>query len=390
MLFFLSSSARNQYAEDILRAIALPERARLRFRYDLSLVQGFDTGGDHSRLLKQILDEPSNLNATDALICFLESNEKRRPVTVYPCRACKVISLEVFGPVLLCFLELGEFCSSSAPANFTAKLAEGADNPIPVWVEGEAEPKLSGAWVFEKQPDTALLGSGSGFGDFARVCDSLAYLHPFHAGESAPDPGQKDDSLNPFWHMSLYAGDIRADATSSVSSATLDQALKPCNGEFALQGGEHYTLRVFHYYPAHGKKKRDFARALEVDVSNISTDVPSLVSMPIKSEYDVKDIVLRPARAPLDRSGFIDLALRSDLSGSGYKFSEVGVPVKIERSLIYTISNVLLIGLGFVIPAIIASSYRDGFTILSWQVFFIGVSGVIGGIAAVFGLRRSV
>lgn len=390
MLFFLSSSARNQYAEDILRAIALPTGSRLRLRYDLSLVEGHSIAGDHGSLAKQITEAASSFGKSNGLICFLDSGEKRRPVTIYPCRMCKIISLEVFGPILMCYLEMGDFCSSIEPIKFTEKLTTDASSPVPVWVEGDAEPKLHGAWVFDREPESSLLSHGDDFSSFASVCDTLAGLNPFYAGEGDPNGLDKPETLNPFWNVSLYKGDIRADGSSSARTTALAEALKLKSGEYTLQGGEHYTLRVLHYYPSSGRKKKDFDRALEADFSSLDIDGGSTLSMPIKSEYDVKDVVIRPKRAPLERVGFIDLALRNHAAGKSTKFSEVGIPVRIERSLTHTTLNVILIGLGFVIPAIIASSYREGFSLISWQVLFIALSGIVGGIAAVFGLRRSV
>lgn len=390
MLFFLSSSARNQYAEDILRAIALPAGSRLRLRYDLSLVEGHSVAGDNRSLAKQITESASSFKNSSGLICFLDSGEKRRPVTIYPCRMCKVISLEVFGPILMCYLEMRDFCSSKAPNNFTEKLTSDAHSPVPVWVEGDAEPKLRGAWVFDRESDLSMLSHGDDFSSFASACDTLAGLNPFYAGETDTNGLDKPDTLNPFWNVSLYKGDIRADGSSTARTTTLAEALKLKSGEYILQGGEQYTLRILHYFPASGRKKKDFDRAVDADFSSLDIDGTSTLSMPIKSEYDVKDVVIRPKRAPLERVGFIDIALRNHAAGKSTKFSDVGIPVRIERSLTHTTLNVVLIGLGFVIPAIIASSYREGFSFISWQVFFIALSGIIGGIAAVFGLRRSV
>lgn len=386
MLVFLSSAARLQYAEDVLRALSRPKRTWLRFRYDLSLVEGYSSDLDHGGLVKKIFD--GQLEAqTDGLIAFLDAHEKRKQPSVVPCRTCQV-TLEAFDPILVCHLKLGDFCTTDVET-VTRAFSVSAPSLMPSWSEQNGEPRLEGSWVFEADIPGVKNDAGYSFKYFAKVCGELTPRYPFFAGTEGENASTDEDSLNPLWHVSVFDADVKARAQRSVKGHDLSDGLMPENDKFVLDGNKNHTLRVFHYYPSSGRRKKDFSRCLNVKLHEVSESQDFADQTSIKSEYNVLDLGFRTILSPFRKYGFARVSISDSSEERARRFSEIEVPFEVKPNYRHTFWNVVLISQGFIVPAMIAASFRSGFSLLSAQAFFIVLAGLIAGRVAVFGLKRS-
>ena len=150
MLILLSSAARKLYREDVLRALFLPVRAELKFRYR----QKYLSSKVHDDLLAKTADRTDNgYQPEKALIAFADNDCSNGHLPLVPVRFADVFyTYSNYGTVWL-YLRLGGFVKNAG------KVLEGKELPGRPVRNGR---DISGDWVF-RLPEDVVSGLEESF-----------------------------------------------------------------------------------------------------------------------------------------------------------------------------------------------------------------------------------
>ena len=367
---FLSSAARRQYAEDIIRALALPRGAHLQFRYSVKLM---------AETVRKEINE-GNIEGSECVISFLHSSQKGILPTVIPCRRGKIVKAGFFGPFAVIVFSVDDFVFSQDARSFSEQLREDCDGKVPEWETTDGEDHLKGHWALSAPIAPKSLAQSYDFSLFASIVESLSELYPFNE--------EDDAKLNPFFHVSIFDQSYRSMA-QSFSQADLGYSIRMKKGALSLEPGADFLIRVYHFYPGPGKHVRKYARKLTVNLDGLAPQYADQIDMRVTSEYDVKEILFRTLSSPFAQHKRISIFLeRTADNGSEGPFADIELPVSTKPAVVRGIATALFVGVGVAMPAIIGASFRPEFSF--WSAVAMGCGGLLAGGAAVYGLRRSV
>ena len=365
---FLSSAARRQYAEDIIRALALPPGAHLQFRYSERLVA--------DNVCKDI--QNSSIVGSECLISFLNSNQKGVPPQVVPCRKGKIVKAGYFGSFAVIVFSVGDFVFSSDPRVFTDELRKNCNDQVPKWTTVEDNMDLVGHWAFSTSTYPAEENQAYDLSVFSNTVEQLSALYPFNE--------EDDAGLNPFFHV-LVLDQLEQSTDDDFSNADLERSIEMINGRLFLKAGGQYSIRIHHYYPRSGRYVRKYARNLIVDLDGLAPQYSDIIKLRISSEYDVKEVLFKAISDIFTKQKRISIVIENATPNSQEgPFADIQIPVVVRPATLKGITQSLLIGFGVALPAVIGASVIPdvGF----WTYFFMILSGLAAGFGAVYGLRH--
>lgn len=255
-----------RYKQDILRALAMPNGARLQFRYNLRWV----AQALHDRT------KGNSLKGVEACIAYVDQSRSDRIPDIAPVRAATILSTEVQGDFCVVEFELAGFAFASDIEAFNKQLRTLSGN-LPNWVGGS----VKGHYLEEIDRKTLALEMNADTGQWQSICKALVAYPAFQ--------GQKL-----FYRL------------ETVRHVATGQPAKCDDGVLRLCAGDLYELQLLHFSPTKlafpEVLKNDCLNWLVMDADEKVLTFVSTRSLAVDSDYDVKTVRVRTAATtvPLD------------------------------------------------------------------------------------------
>jgi hypothetical protein len=341
-ILLLSSAMRPRYREDILRCIAAPVDAVIQFRYQKKWIA---------------CSSPECLTGKEGLVCFIgDATTGPQPLT--PVRYVKIEHVSIHGTTVSLQLRAADFALANTSA-FTEGVNKIAAGFHPRRID-QSPPE--GKWVFPVGLEDITIERSTSLTIWEKLVQELS-------GE----PEFTDEKL--FWTV------VGIEPIANLSSDYREMKRWPT----ALKRGSTSSLVVYHYSPSGDPQERSY-----ITVSG-GGSVNSLSSsqVPVDSRYDLKRwrfSSLATGYGP--EAGWIAI---NAPTGWGLE-----LPLTTDRAYLRAGGLGLLIGLFLGLPGA-AAAFRDLPSIADERFMpasiLAGISligGILAGLAAVFGIRKSI
>jgi hypothetical protein len=289
-LLCLGSGLAPRYKSNTLQALALPLGSHLQFRYEAELVPE----GLHKGL------EGRTLNGTSVLVgyvdCTLGGKQADGRCLIVPYRRAELLDSRRRGSIFILTLKLLEF--SRAPNLETFQLS--LDKNVPRWkltpqgqpvFDSQNRPQFEGFWCHQVS-DLQLTVTSDRIGDWQELATQLRT--------------REDFSTQPYFLLveGLFR---RQEGTRDGVPVELD------DGEYRLQSGKDYELRVIHYDPDSDEHTGGKAtRWLKVDASLPLLTLRSNPLLAVDSPYDLKSIRFSTGETNRSEYGSLFLHAKDD------------------------------------------------------------------------------
>ena len=348
MLLLLSSLARRRYRDDIVRALALPTGAELRFRYGEQYIQ--------SDILQGLIAKGAP--PSPGLICHLA--EEATSAILVPCRFVSVQQVRRVGTSYIFDLQAEDFVGSLNDVQLRASMKPPEISRLPVASSGTHVP--NGNFVLDVGAD--LRGHRApdalGMEAFEKTTQALR-AHGF----DAEDP------------TAFYS--VRRLAASGAHKPKLMS-----DGTFKLRSGERYLLDVYTYAPESEDKPSD-AMGLTIGAEAQDVSFASATNAKLDSRYDLHQFIFSTERRLFALSTGLQLALtvpdKADTKTIEQR-CDVVLEVVFRGSVVMAAVRVAMIAMGTAAPAVIGA-YAAGKGSLGLAALMLGVA-LLTGIGTVF------
>jgi hypothetical protein len=256
-IVLLSSGLRTQYREDMIRALAMPEGATLRFRYRHEhLPESISAAAGRNALCGRhvVLTFAANAN---------RRSEEPAPI---PCRFAQITESRDAGRYAVLNLELRSYAFARDLKAFRAKFSE----EFPRW---SSEPKLEDRCLEGLFAHEVL--------DIEKVCEARTDNESWQ--EIASQLKQTDDfQQEPFFYR-----------VEKLYDLTRDRCVRLDHGAYSLKPGRRYEFRLLHYDPSREDVPlKTVQESLWLIVENQGRGLERLTSglLAIDSPYDEKRV----------------------------------------------------------------------------------------------------
>lgn len=254
-LLCVGSGLAPRYRLNTLLALAMPDGARIQFRYASSLIP--------DALQKKL--EGKSLNGASVLVGYVDcTNAGRRSdnrCAILPYRFAELVVSRKVGSVFILQLQMGDFAIASDLESFQQSLT----GDVPAWGTDE---KLRGAWCYELPADFNAVRRTDSLEDWQGIVKQIR---------------QRED----FSQVAYFC------TIEGIFKRKTDERVFPENGEYVLGSNQDYELRIFHYDPdsdAHTGYKQTRWLRLRVVAPWLHLQTSPLLA--IDSPYDLKTVHL--------------------------------------------------------------------------------------------------
>jgi len=336
MIILLSSAVRRQYKEDILRSLAAPVGAKLRFRY------------------RQDLIEPDLLGALDgatALICFIEEKTVgQKGVFVVPVREARIAAVHSHGSTRSIDLDLRGFVCAEDEAEFQEALFRGRESAVPRFGDA-ARSDGSGQFVFQLDDIPVLIRTDVSVSQWEGVVARLASRSAFSGEEY-------------FWGvLGITEKANRPQDTDSFSAAEKRKLLP----------GHYYRLLTYHYHPDADRSQTTTPPMAVTHGTGIEVQGPSEIA--VESGYDLKEIAFKAVNdMPVTRHTWIRIGPKDRWS--------VGLELRIRGARPWI--SFLVIAVSLAAPSTLLVFSDSMYVRVGGSL----IAAICAAMAAVFGIRR--
>lgn len=351
MLLCLSSGAKPRYRQDILRALALPQGAVLRFRYDAGYVA-------------ESLKEPLAQNKlADQAVClaYLDSSEQGKEPEIVPCRVAKLTSSKPVGEFFILELEVGDFSIAKDIGEFNRQVRTLAGS-LPAWRDG----KLVGKFCEKLSSPPSSVVSSSGVGEWQGLCRTLADHNDFKA--------------EPFFYR-----------VEGLFPAGSNESLPLKQATWEVEAGRLYDLRVVHYSGrgVDGGVSKDEPSWVTVESDEKAISFVSNRLLAVDSRYDEKSFRLRTATTNLPLDTRLTLNRRTGQSTSSESLIwDFDLQVHIEPRWWTMAWQGLVVGAGLSFQGLVITWNSPNIQNKPLVSTFVVLAAIFTGLAASFGLRK--
>jgi hypothetical protein len=363
----LSSGSRHRYRQDILRAIAMPEKSHLQFRYGRDLVS------------PEIVDafEKNKLGEPECLIAFVDQSEPQLPPVIVPCRTGKIIDVQQHGSTYTLTIEVGRFAHAADLPTFNNGIRNMLDKRLPYWGETKGERPKGFYWLSLSGTGQPLV-ENSALTTWEAIVSQLAERREF-----------AEESL----FFNIYS--IERVGRKDVAGFTA--------GKLKLLPGREYELKLYHFHPS-----KTAAGKLRFTLSP-NTSPESGSEAILDSRYDLKRLRVKTSLVPRAEGGMISIYHSVDTSpgGSGDASTKAGtekrahsmdewqfdIPLSISGAFARTILLAVLVGTVISAPQIVAflrlATALSGPEAIGYSLLFF-IAATAAAVIAAFGFRKPI
>jgi hypothetical protein len=251
----LSSGVRPRYLEDVLRASAMPDGSRLRFRYFEELVP--------IELREKL--KTKDLVGADVLIAYLARYDPRAAPLAIPVRAAVLRDSKIIGRIVVLDLELSTIKVADDLQGFNDALRREAN--IPSW-QGDS---LVGTFCTEIQKALSYVKSKAEISDWQDLAGGLR--------------AHRDFDGVPFFYF-----------VTGLFAVGDDKPLRPNDGVWSLSASRTYELRLMSYIPNSDENGSIMLGDVDWLIAEAEGDMISFAStnrLAVDSPYDEKVLRFR-------------------------------------------------------------------------------------------------
>ena len=260
MIILLSSALRPRYKYDILRCLAAPPGARLRFRYE-------------ARLIEPSLQDGKRKG--DAIVCFLDERRVSTDETfLVPIRSVIIENINVHGTTRTVDLRLGDFIYLDNLEEFVQQVYKDQSEAKPK-IDFSQKRELGGYWFFETRESSIPVQKGSSVEIWEKIASQLADIEQFKSERYLCAV------------LGVREKNRRKDASVSFT----------CLPEKPLSASLDYELLIYHYSPNNLKSDPD-NNTIKVTYGRCLKEI-SPTECEVDSSYDLKQVVFRPVNQSL-------------------------------------------------------------------------------------------
>jgi hypothetical protein len=350
MYVCLSSGARPRYRRDIIRALAMPTGTWIQFRYAREWVA--------PAILADLVDAKKRkaLAGKDVLISYVDQTELQQDPELLPCRMASLVDVVPLGRTVSLQLELADFALASDLTQFNDEAKSLAGDVFP---RREAD-GLKGAYWFEISRSPNSIARSSGLATWESIVQQVA---------TRPDFQEE--------HF-FYTVEGLVDVAPT-------KPLAAKRNMFHMRANREYDLRIYHYHPTHGDPRAQIG----LETSHASLSFTTNPEVLLDSRYDLKRIRLR-TMAPESREPGV-LTIRRQEQGKPEWEWEFDLPIQVRATFWRKIGFGLLVGCFLAVSPIVGAYSNPSLSAGSRQVISLVaiVTGILAGVTAAFGLRRS-
>jgi hypothetical protein len=294
------------------------------------------------------------------LIAYLDLSDPNTTPEIIPCRFASISDVTEVGTAVTLQLQLQEFAVVDDLSKFNSELKEKSVGSLPVWqIDGEKKKAKGDYWLEVSAPPKTARRSDKEE-DWEKIVTQLAARADF-----------KDEGS---FYTILGVNEI---PSGSVVTAT--------NGRYEFQPGHEYELILYHFYPKDVPLK---SRVTLTTASQWLTFTTNPV-LQLDSRYDLKRPRFKAGKPTNEEHAWI--SVMRNTSDSELPDADFDVLCLVRgvfwRTLIYGIVlGVLLAG-----PQILAALSNPSLPTKNVALICIasGIIGVVTGIVAAFGLKKS-
>jgi hypothetical protein len=357
MLLCLSSGFTPRYREDVLRAISMPSGARLRFRYELTLIP---------ESLKPLIAE-DRLKGMEVCVAYLDRTDSDHPPELVPCRAATM--LRTYTPADFCVLEfeLEEFWFARDVHAFNREIHSSAGN-LPAWNKGQ----LTGHFCHQVNIIPLSLVRSSSVFDWQGIVKLLKK----HA----------DFSSEPFFYH-----------VTGVFPANGNKRIRPTDGRSRLRASNTYEIRLVQFSPGETNDARA-VREVHWLLAEGDDQALSFITnrrLAIDSGYDEKIIRFRTLDTSTKHDAVVGLSRDIQTGGVAQPQESIfdfDMLLQIVPRWWTTLWRGLVIGALIAMQGLVAlraKGQTTGGTAGDYSAdLLVVILGLLTGVAASFGLRK--
>jgi len=257
VLVLLSSGLRRRYRDDVLRVLAMPRGARLRFRY----------GQEHVDSVVRPELSKDSLSGASLLLCYLNVTDPTAIPNVVPCRFATLISSRQIGRYVTCKLSLGGFASHQQLAEFQSMMTER--QAFPKWHAAESGGRdLKGSWVHAVTSSRLFA---------VETDEDLAWQAVVSTLAESPD----------------FASERYFYRLEEIRDLRRNRTVQPFCGVYNLRGSTMYEISVLHFDPSDEPRPKPNGNAppwILVKCEGPGLNPVSGAALAIDSPYDEKKV----------------------------------------------------------------------------------------------------
>lgn len=347
ILLCLSSGFRPRYRDDIVRALAMPPGAGLRFRYSI---------GSVAPAIRDDLDE---LERSQVLVAYIDQTDPSKDPVVVPVRMGLLTESRLHGTTSSLEFRLGNFAWAEDVERFNEELRSVA----PALPRYDTDGRMAGYhWLpMESRPSSLTISAK--LAEWEKIVDQLV--------------GHDDFKSEPFFYFVMGVSTQTADGYEALEST--DEGLE-------LASGSQNLLSIYHYHP----KTEPRNAKIHIDLAERVGYLTSKSTANIDSRYDLKTVrfvARKPSSPTLGHLSFsrsyVDPS--SQESRSVHDF-ELQIGVKSDRW--GKLGRGVLLGVLIAGPSLVSIAQAEKFRLLT-LVLALGL-GIAAGVFASFKLENAV
>jgi hypothetical protein len=294
----------------------------------------------------------SKRRGTSTLICYVDQTDPQRELELIPCRMATLVEAVALGRTVSLQLEVASFAFATDIALFNEEVNSLGVNLVPRRVDD----KIRGTYWFEITQDLKSTDQSDDLATWEGIVEQLAIRPDF-----------KDERF--FYNV------------EGLVDVGPDQPLEANANLYRLRPSREYDLRIYHFHPAEG----DSRSVIGLETSHPSLTFTTNPHVLVDSRYDLKRMRFR-TMAPASRELGV-LTVRRQLQGESTWEWEFDLPIQVRGSFWRKLGLGLIIGVFLAVPPIVSDPNLLGGSQLATPVS--AISAILAGIAAAFGLRRS-
>lgn len=345
-----SSGVSPRYREDVLRVLALPRGTRLQFRYDLRWI---------SSQARRTLDSSVTLPA-DALIIYVDQNDKSNPPTFVPIRFAKIVEVLAHGTTASLVLEVGDFAHATDVGAFNQELRTSSPEQAPSW---DSEGKITGHYWLDIGHPPKVERSGAPRKAIKLWEQLVSTLFAFEDFRNEPIFYSVDGLYEVGSHLPIeFSGGIAQ-----------------------LKNAREYECRIYHYHPTRAQTP---AAVLKLDIGPSAGSFTSNALLEADSRYDLKRARFRTVDVARSLTSYISV-LRQ---GRADWHVDIDMPILVRGGFWKTLGFGISLGAALSVPQVVATWSNPQLPRANQELIsaVAAVAGLIAGIYVAFGVRKPV
>lgn len=328
----------------------MPAGTWLAFRYDRRWID------PHLQRRLDVPKERKQLKGTEVVIAYIDQSDESREIEIVPCRYATLVDVASLGQTASLQLEVQELAHAAELATFNEELRERAAL-LPRRTEGGVE----GAYWFE--------------------IDALP------VAERATSESTWEEIVAQLAPRTDFANERFFYNVQGIVDVGRGRLLHAKKNTFRLRPGRDYELHLYHYYPG----EENVEAEVQASVTGAPIEFTMTPELLLDSRYDLKRIPFRTGSPVPAERGVLTLRRRGRADSQEWKW-DLDLGLRVRAAVLRQLLFALLVAVFLAVTPILAAYSNSNLSSHDQRTIAVvaGISSLLVGITAAFGLRRSI